>query len=284
MTYDVIYQSIIAFFVLFILARILGKRQVAQLTFFDYITGLTLGNIAAAWSLDEVRTIHASLALVLWGILSIVLAYTQKKSYRARTVLDGTPIALIENGKINEQNLSKVHMSTDELLMLLRQKDVFKVSDAEYAVFENNGSLSVMKKSELQPLTPKDAGVTVPAAGVPQILVIDGNIMDKSLKRLGYTQEWLDGEIMKQGARTYDDVFFAQIDGSGSVYVDLRNDATYAPRVKMKPLLAATLKKLEADMEIFALETESESAKKSYTEMANKLDNLIQDVLPYLKE
>jgi hypothetical protein len=104
------------------------------------------------------------------------------------------------------------------------------------------------------------------------------------LKRLGYTKEWLDGEIMKQGARTYEDVFFAQIDGHGAVYVDLRNDATYTPRVKMKPLLAASLKKLEADMETFALETENESVKKSYTEMANKLDNLIQDVLPYLKE
>ncbi len=283
-THEVIYQSIIAFFVLFILARVLGKRQIAQLTFFDYITGLTLGNIAAAWSLDEVRTLHAILALVLWSLLSIVLAFVQKKSYIVRTALDGKPITLIENGQIMEERLSNVHMSVDELLMLLRQKDVFNVSDVESAVFENNGKLSVMKKTELQPLTPMAAGVSVASQQQPQILIVDGKVIQQSLDKLGYTQEWLLGEVMKYGAQNFKDVFFAQFDSNGKVSVDLYNDSVLKPQVKMKPLLAATLKKLEADMETFAIETENEAAKKTYTEMANQLNHLIQNVLPYLKE
>lgn len=283
-THEVIFQSIIAFCVLFVLARILGKRQIAQLTFFDYIAGLTLGSITASWSLDEVKTLHAVIALVIWSFLSVALAFIQRKSYHARTALDGRPTVLIENGQILEKGLSSVHMSTEELLMLLRQKDVFKVSDAEYAVLENNGRLSVMKKTELQPLTPKDASVTVVAEHEPRVLVVDGNVMNRSLAQLGYTREWLLGEIMKYGARDFKDVFFAQIDSNGTVYVDLYDDETKSPQVKMKPLLAVTLKKLEADMEGYALETKNQEAKKSYAEMAGKLNELIETVVPYLKE
>lgn len=175
-------------------------------------------------------------------------------------------------------------MSTEELLMLLRQKDVFKVSDAEYAVLENNGKLSVMKKTELQPLTPKDTSVTVVAEHEPRVLIIDGNVMEKSLAQLGYTQQWLLDEIMKYGVRSFKDVFFAQIDSNGTVYVDLYEDEAKIPQVKMKPLLAATVKKLQADMESYALETENQEAKKSYAEMADKLNELIEAIVPYLKE
>ncbi len=283
-TFEVIYQSFIAFIALFILARILGKRQIAQLTFFDYIVGLTIGNIAAAWSLDEIKNLHAVLSLAIWSLLSVVLALLQKKSYKARTLLDGRAVILMENGQILEKNLSRVHMSTEELLMLLRQKDVFKISDAEYAVFENNGKLSVLKKTELQPLTPKDVQLPVLSEHEPRILIIDGNVMEKSLQYLGYSREWLLGEVLKQGAKSTDDVFLAQVDSNGNLYVDLYYDSLKAPETKKRALLAASLKKLQADMELFALQTDNPDAKTSYGEMAKDLQNLMNRVLPYLRE
>lgn len=283
-THEVIYQSIVAFFFLFLLARLLGKRQIAQLTFFDYIAGITIGNIAALWSLDEVKTRHAILSLVIWALLSIVLAYIQKKSYWSRVIMDGRPTVMIRNGEILEKSLSKEHLSVEELMLMLRQKDIFKVSDVEYAVFEHNGKLSVMKKSELQPITPKDAHIPVVEEHESRVLIIDGNVMDISLKQLGYTKEWLLGEIMRQGAQKFDDVFFAQIDSNGNLYVDLYHDSVKFPEIKMKPLLAASLKKMQTDLEKFALETQNADAKKSYMDMAHKLKSVLDEALPFLKE
>lgn len=283
-TPEVLYQSVIAFGVLFLLARLLGKRQVAQLNFFDYIAGITVGNIAASWSLDEVKTTHALISLGIWTALSILLAFIQRKSYRTRLLLDGRPTVLIRRGKILEENLKQENIDLEEMMLLLRQKDVFKVSDVEYAILETNGTLNVMKKTELQPLTPKDAGVQVVSEHEPRVLIVDGNLMPKSLDISGYSREWLQGEIMKQGANDFRDVFLAQVDSNGKLYVDLYNDPQKPPEVKEKPLVAASLKKIQADLELFALETQNEEAKTSYTKTSQQLKQLIQDLGPYLRE
>jgi uncharacterized membrane protein YcaP (DUF421 family) len=283
-TMEVIYQSFIAFFFLFVLARLLGKRQIAQLTLFDYIVGITIGNIAASWSLDDVKTRYAIISLLIWSFLSMALAWIQRKSYRGRILLDGRPCVLIQNGNILEENLKKVQMSVEELLLLLRQKDVFKVADVEYAILENNGALSVMKKSEVEPLTPKSMGMFVVEEHEPRIVIIDGHLMERSLAHTGYTKEWLMGELMKQGANRIEDVFLAQIDAKGNVYVDLYHDQVKLPAIQKKMLLAATLKKLQADLEQFALETQNEAAKQSYERMARDLKQLLHEATPYLKE
>lgn len=281
---EVIVESLFAFIILFILARLMGKRQIAQLTFFDYITGITLGSIAASLSLDEVKLIQAFASLIIWSGFSILLAWIESKSYRARTWFDGRPTFIIRNGKILERNLKKVKLTIEEMMLLLREKDVFKLSDAEYAIFENNGTLTVMKKSELQPLTPKDVGIPVVSEYEPKLLIIDGNVMERSLQDTGYSKEWLLGEILKQGGSEFRDVFLAQIDSNGNLYVDLYRDKLKQPQIKQKALIAATLKKLEADFESFALQTQNSGAKASYTEMSDQLRSLIQKMLPYLKD
>lgn len=283
-TTAVLFQSILSFLVLFVIARILGKRQVAQLSFFDYIAGITLGDIASVWSLDDVKTSHAILSLLIWTGLSLLLVFMQRKSYRARLIIDGRPKVLIQNGQVLEKNLKKANVNIEELMGLLRDKDVFKLSDVEYAVFENNGQLSIMKKSEVQPVTPKDLGLVVIPELEPRILIIDGHVMEKSLKATGYTKEWLLSQVQAQGASDFRDVFLAQIDSSGNVYVDLYKDKFKQPEVKEKPLILATLKKIQADFEGFALETENLSAKELYVSMANKVKNLISYVSPYLRE
>ncbi len=283
-TRDVLLQSVFSFIVLFILARILGKRQVAQLNFFDYIVSITVGDIAASWSLDNIKGIHAISSLAIWAGLSLIVSLIQRKSYKGRIFLDGRPSVVIQHGNVLEENLKKSNLSIEEMMMMLRQKDIFKLSDVEYAILETNGTLSVMKKTELQPVTPKDAGIKVIPEYESRLLIIDGHVMEKSLQHSGYTREWLLGEIMKQGASDFKDVFIAQVDSNGNVYVDLYKDVLKEPPIKEKPLLAASLKKIQADLEMFTLQTKNRQAKETYGKAATHLKDLIAQISPFLKE
>ncbi|MCL6452898.1 MAG: DUF421 domain-containing protein [Alicyclobacillus sp.] len=282
-TGEIVIQSITAFVVLFILARIMGKRQVAQLTFFDYIVGITIGNIAATWSLDDATNLHAIVTLLLWTALSLIVAWIQRKSFRGRHLFDGKPELLVENGHVLERNLRKANLTVEELMTMLRQKDVFKLSDVETAVFENNGTLSVMKKKAVSPATPQDLHLSVLEEKAPRIVIVNGHVLGKSLAATGYTEEWLLEEVRKQGAASFTDVFVAQIDSEGSVYVDLFADTLHTPAIPEKPLLRAKLKGLQADLETFALETHNPEAKESYRQMAQRLSEVIRRVSPYLQ-
>lgn len=174
-------------------------------------------------------------------------------------------------------------MAVDELMLFLREKNIFKVYDVEMAIIETNGQLSVMKKSDQQPLTPSQLGLTINEEHGPAIVITDGQLLEKSLSSLGYSDNWLLGEIMKQGAARYEDVFLAQIDSNGNVYVDLYNDNMQQHKVKQRPLLAASLKKVQADLESFSLQTNNPEAKKMYAQQASNLQNTIDSVVPYLK-
>lgn len=284
-TSHVIIQSMVAFFFLLILARIMGKRQLAQLNFFDYIAGITIGNIAGSWSLDDVKDIHAIASLLIWAILSIFMSWLQKNFYFLRMLLDGRPLTLVADGQVQEDTLKHAHMSSEELMLLLRNKDIFKLSDVESAVLETNGALSVMKKRELQPVTPQDLQLATTPEHLPVVAIIDGRVMESALQKTGYSSSWLLGEVMKQGAKGgFEDVFIAQIDTAGNVYVDLFADTNLEPQVKPKPLLAANLKKAQADLEGFALATDNPDAKSQYEETAKALSDIFAKVGPFLKE
>ena len=221
---EVAVQSLAAFIVLFFLARLMGKRQMAQLTFFDYIEGITIGNLAASLSLDDVKTSHAIVSLVIWVGLSLILAWIQLKSYRGRLWLDGKPLVLIQDGKVLERNLRKARIPVEEMMLLLRDKDVFELSEVEYAIFENNGSMSVMKKLTRQPLTPQDLGLPTRSQRQSAILIADGHILKHGLQGAGYSKDWLLQELSQQGITNVRDVFLAQVNPNGQLYVDLYQD------------------------------------------------------------
>lgn len=281
----ILVRSMISFILLLALARLMGKKQLSQLTFFDYVIGITIGSIAASMSVDQnIKILNGLGALVVWGSFSVLMALASLKSYTFRRVADGTPAVVIKNGKIQEKNMKKLRMPIDQVMPLLRQKSVFKLSDVELAVMEENGQLSVMKKTDTDPVTPKVLGMTVEKEQEPQIVVVDGKLIEKSLKNTGYTKEWLLGEVEKQGGEDFKDVFLAQIDSKGNVYIDLYNDQMKKPESKPRPLLAASLKKVQADLEGFALETEDEEAKSTYQQQSQTLQQMIDQLQPYLKE
>jgi uncharacterized membrane protein YcaP (DUF421 family) len=279
----ILIRALLSFLVLLILARLMGHQHISQLTFFDYVVGITIGSIAATASVDQnVKILNGIAGLLVWGILPIIISLLNLKSYRFRRLTDGQPIVLVQNGKIMEDNLKKARLSLDSLMLSLREKNAFKLSDVEFAVLETNGSVSVMKKTDVQPLTPKTLGMIVEKEHDPRIVISDGKVMETTLQKMGYTKEWLLGEIKKQGANDFQDVFLAQLESNGSLYVDLRNDRNKVSLVPAKPLVAATLQKAQADLMSFSLETENKEAKLMYKEQADKVKIVLEEVKPYL--
>lgn len=281
----ILVRSLASFIIIFSIARILGKSQISQLTFFDYVIGITIGDMASAAAIDtQIEFINGIIGLLVFSTLSILLAFLSIKSYSIRKIIEGSPTLLIKDGKVLEKNLLKSKLTYNDLMVGLREKDAFKLSEVELAVLETDGQISVMKKAEYEPLTPKDINMTVEEEKKPSLIIIDGSLMEKRLNYLGYSKEWILGEIMKKGANKIEDVFLAQIDTQGNVYVDLYDDKLKTQQIKQKPLLAASLRKIQANLESFALETNDKAAKQMYYNQSKELQGLIQKINPYLKE
>ncbi|MGN8235539.1 DUF421 domain-containing protein [Priestia flexa] len=184
---------------------------------------------------------------------------------------------------MNKKNLKKERYTTDELLELLRRKDVFQVSDVEFAVLEPPGDLSVMLKKENQPLTAKDINLKVASIKEPQTIIMDGAIMDEPLATIGRSRAWLHTELEKLGV-TIENVFLGQVNSYGELTIDLFDDKLQvAPPPQERPLILSTLKKCQADLELFALGTESKEAKQMYRLNSEKLQEAIDKVTPILK-
>ena len=143
---SVVVKSVVAAVVLFILARLMGKKQIAQLTFFEDIVGMSIGSVAAAMSVDRRISIHAGVvSMVIWAVFPIAFSYISMHSMVARRLLDGTPKVLIQDGKIIEKNLKRSKFTINDLLEELRIKDVFDIADVAFAILETSGKLSVLR-------------------------------------------------------------------------------------------------------------------------------------------
>lgn len=213
-------RSAIAFFILFLLVRFLGKRQIGQFSFFHYVVGISIGSVAASISID--RTVPLGLgvtSLILWGLLSLGVAYLVLNMGRSRGFLIGVPTIIIREGKILQDAMSRLRLDMDELSMLLRREKIFDITDVDYAVFESDGKLSVLKRVERQNVTRKDLNLPAPALKyMPAELIVDGQVVEKNLKEFKITRSWLEEQTRSQGYNGLDDIFYAELLSDGSVY------------------------------------------------------------------
>lgn len=224
----VIIRSLISFFSLLILVRLTGKQQMSELTFFDYVVGITIGSIAATISVELNQNTTATLAgMAVWGLLPIVLAYISLHNIWFRKVVEGEATVVIENGKILEKNLGKLRLSIDDLLAELRSKNVFNITDVEFALFETSGKLSIQLKSQQQPLTPAALHLPTQYDGLPTTLIEDGKVLIDALQSLKLTQAWLQYQLGKENIKDFSRVSLAQLDTTGNLYVDLQDDQLY---------------------------------------------------------
>ena len=224
----VIIRSVISFFALLVLIRLIGKQQISQLNFFDYVLGITIGSIASTLSVQVNENMTATLAgMGVWTALAILLAYLGMHNVWVRKVVQGEATVVIENGKILEEHLRKIRIPIEELISELRTQGVFNISDVEFALFEPGGKLSIQKKSPKQPLTPEDMKLATQYAGLATNLIMDGVLLIDALKALKLSKAWLQHQLNKQRIENISDVSLAQLDTSGNLFVDLKGDNPY---------------------------------------------------------
>ncbi|HEY2495192.1 MAG TPA: DUF421 domain-containing protein [Paenibacillus sp.] len=279
---EVIVRTLVSVVVLFGLTRILGKRQISQLSFFEYITGITIGSLAAYISLEIDKNWYLGLiSLTVWVLASLGIEFLQMKSKKARDFIDSTGRILIKNGKVLEDNLKKERLTNEDLLELLRNRNAFKVTEVEFAIMEPNGEVNVLLKKEYQPITPSHLGIKVSPETEPQATILDGQIMDEALASAGYNRKWLNTELEKIGV-SLDNVFLGQVDTYGELYVDLYDDKIIVPEPQQRAVLMADLKKCQADLELFSLSVDNSEVKQMYGLCSEQLEQVITDVKPLL--
>lgn len=188
----IILKTTLTFITLLILTRMLGKKQLSELTFFNYITGVTIGSLAANTIINtSSQYLNEMIKLIWWILLTIFVTLISLKSSRVRVLLEGEPIMVIKNGKIVEEALKSTKINLDDLSMLLRSKDIFSITEVDYAILESNGELSILKKQENQK--------TQNRLYMPIEIIIDGNLVYKNLKELNIDKTWIYKELKNQG-------------------------------------------------------------------------------------
>jgi uncharacterized membrane protein YcaP (DUF421 family) len=221
------------------------------------------------------------ISLGVWFIGTIALEYLSLKSKWMHDLVYGKETVLIKHGRIMEQGLLKARLTGEELLRELRMKNAFSLADVEFAVLEVTGDISVFTKSDKKPITASDMEIKIPPLAEPQTVILDGNILNEPLTSIGLNKNWLGIQLEKLGV-ALDNVFIAQVDSSGELYVDLFDDSIKNPQPKVKEMLYAGLEKSQADLVSFALETQNENAKIMYNKNAKKLHDLLKILKPYL--
>ncbi|WP_078810550.1 DUF421 domain-containing protein [Selenihalanaerobacter shriftii] len=223
---EIIIQTILAFFSILFFTRILGKQQIAQLSFHDYVNGITFGSIAATMTTDfNQRTWHYLLGLTLFAILTFLMEWITLKSRKARKVIEGEPLILVHNGKILEDNMKKARFNLKELNSQLRSKDIFNVDQVQYAILETDGSVSVMPKPEYKSVTVQDMGISFSPEAIPTSVIIEGKLILPNLKQHGLSRAWLKEQIQTHGVNDLQEVFTAAYDPiKQKLYIDLYED------------------------------------------------------------
>ncbi|MDD4803419.1 MAG: DUF421 domain-containing protein [Syntrophomonas sp.] len=221
----VVVRSIIGFFTLLILARVLGKQQISQLTFFDYVLGITIGSIAATLSVElSSRAWPHWVGLMVWAVIVWALQWLTLKNRKAAKYMVGEPTVVIMNGQILEDAMRSIRYTLADLLEQLREKGIFDLKQIGFAVLESDGKLSVLLKPEFLPATLQDLNLTPSASGLNDELILDGVIIHENLKKANIDRPWLEKELKTKGISHVSEVFLATIDSSGNLYLDTYQD------------------------------------------------------------
>ncbi|MEW5954823.1 MAG: DUF421 domain-containing protein [Bacillota bacterium] len=223
---EIILRSLGAFVLVIVITRLVGKSQMGKLTVADFVNAIVIGSIAAALVVElQESAVFYALGLVLFGLLTWSSEFMAMKYRPARKILEGEPTIVIHNGKILEKNMGKMTYHVDDLTMQLREKNVFNISDVEFAVAEPNGELSVLLKSQKLQLTPHDLQIPTRYQGVPSELVVDGQIIQQNLRQNNLTRDWLMLQLAAKGVNDVKKVTLASLDSQGNLYVDTIEDA-----------------------------------------------------------
>src|SRR5690625_1096441 len=279
---EIIVRSFTLLIVLFFMTKWLTKKQLFRSNIFEYIIGICMGgNVASHLITLNNALLHGVVAIVVLFVFAAAIEFISMKSKTFRDFMQGKSTILIQDGKVMEDNMKKEGYNSDDLLENLRTKDVFRVADVEFAVLEPSGILNVLPKKESLPPTAKDLGLKLAPQKQPEVVVMDGKMLLEPLANLSLNPNWLETELDKLNV-SIENVFLGQVDSDGQLTVDLFDDLINVPSPSEKPLLLATLKKCQADLELFSLGTDNEQTKQMYQEDSKKVQQAIDAIEPFL--
>lgn len=201
-----------SFGALFLVAKFIGHKQIAQLDFFDYITGITIGSIAAEMATELEEPWKPLTAMLIYGSVTVLLSAITSKFPKSRKYLNGTPTILMDHGKLYRDNLKKAKLDLSEFMVMCRQQGYFDLTNIQTAVFEYNGKLTILPVSSQRPATPNDMNLAPQQELLFTELIMDGQILEDNLKRMGLDLTWLDKQLRQRHVQSAKNVFLAVCD------------------------------------------------------------------------
>lgn len=212
--WNIVLTTFLSAIVLFILTKLMGHKQVAELDIYDYITGITIGSIGAELATELEDPWKPLTAMVVFGLITVSLSLLTQKIFRTGKFINGSPTIIMDGGKLFRENMKKAHLDLSEFLLMCRQAGYFNLNDIQTAVFEYTGKLSVLPVSAKRPATPSDMNLAPAQEFILTEVIMDGRVLDKNLKLLGLDAAWLDEQVKAQGYAATKDVFLGQCDGN----------------------------------------------------------------------
>lgn len=221
---EIIPRSLFSLVILFFVTKCLGKKQVSQLSLFDYVIGISIGNFAAEMTINmDAPYVHGIIAVVVFGVVAYFVSYVTMKSIKLRRFFIGVPTILVQNGKLIEKNFKKTKYDVNDFLEECRTGGFFDLNEIEYAIVEANGTLSILPKAEYKPLTPKDMNLKVSKSSLCANVIIDGKIMIQNLENMHKEVTWLEKELKVRGYRNPEPILLATLDESEKLIIYERN-------------------------------------------------------------
>lgn len=220
---DIIFRSFVSIIVLFIITELMGKKQISQLNMFDYIIGISIGSIAASFSVDNsINYIDGIIAIIVYGVIATVISLLTTKSIFFRRFFTGAPSILMKNGKFIYSNLKRSRLDINDFLQVARENGYYDISQVNYAILEPSGKVSFLLKAKYNPITPNDSKLKVSDNSVLSNLIIDGKYMENNINNIGKTIDWLDKRLHNMGYTDISDILLLTCDNKEKLTVFLK--------------------------------------------------------------
>jgi uncharacterized membrane protein YcaP (DUF421 family) len=223
--FSLLIRTLTSILILQILTKWIGAKTISQCSYYDYIVGITIGDIAASFALDQTLSwYYPAIVMFLYAFSNVFESWLTSKSIKARKILTGTPYILIYHGKIIEENLKKIHFDVNDLSTQCRIQGYFNLGDIDYAVMETTGQLSILPKKQAEPVKLEDTNLDYADNALHAHVIIDGNIMEKNLQSLGFDRNWLKNKLKELHAEKPENILLAIASSDNDLIVFNKNE------------------------------------------------------------
>lgn len=228
----VIMRSFSSFLFLFFITKMIGKKQVSELSLFDYVVSISIGNFAAEIPMNlDGQFLNGIVGLSVFGIIAYLVTILSMKSITLRRFFMGVPTIIMQDGKFVYENFKKIKIDINDFLESARVNGYFDVSEIKYAFMEADGKISFMPKDEYRKITISDMNLKVKKQGLVANVILDGKIINKNLLNINKDEDWLIKELKQKGYNNYKEILLATVDINEKINIYKKYDNIDVKRV-----------------------------------------------------